>query len=250
VRFAILMLIAPFVFFLVAKRLRWLALAGIFTVWAFRGQGFTLAWQLIFNLGIIIGFYWQEIEAKFRALKPKRRKMVKRSFAAAAAVTFLISYSSVFVLSLLFHLWGDNLLPHWWQHIAYDWGNWNYDIWLYADKWTMGPVRLALFFIWFPVLYWVIRRYEALINKRSFGLLELLGQNSLFVYTAHAFIVFSFKLYLIPAKTNFFQNFLITALGLILLVAITKTYKKIQPSLPAIRFPRIKINTGKAAHRA
>jgi len=250
VRFAILMLIAPFVFFLVAKRLWWLALAGIFTAWALRGQGFTLAWQLIFNLGIIIGFYWQEIEVKFRALKPKSRKIAKRSFAAAAAVTFLISYSSVFVLSLLFHLWGDNLLPHWWQHIAYDWGNWNYDIWLYADKWTMGPVRLALFFIWFPVLYWVIRRYEALINKRSFGLLELLGQNSLFVYTAHAFIVFSFKLYLIPAKTNFFQNFLITALGLILLVAITKTYKKIQPSLPAIRFPRIKINTGKAAHRA
>src|SRR5579862_1411459 len=226
VRFAILMFIAPFVFFLVATRLWWLALIGIITAWAFRGQGFTLAWQLIFNGGIIIGFYWQKIGDWFRGLQPARRRLIKRSVGGVALVSFAVSYASVFVLSLLFHLWGDNHLSHWWQHVAYDWGNWNYDVWLYADKWTMGPLRVALFATWFPTLYWIVRRYEAKINHLSRGVLELLGRNSLFVYAVHAFIVLGFQIYLIPAKTNFIQNFLITGLGLALLIGITKLYKK------------------------
>jgi hypothetical protein len=250
VRFAILMLIAPFVFFLVAKRLWWLALAGIITAWAFRGLGFTLAWQLIFNSAIIVGYYWNEIGERFRRLAPATRRYIKRSMAALTAVTFTASYASVFVLSLMFHLWGDNLLPHWWQHVAYDWGNWNYDVWLYADKWTMGPLRVVLFFIWFPVLYWVFRRYEQQINRSTKGILELLGRNSLFVYTVHAFIVFAFKVYLIPARTNFFQNFLITTFGLALLVAITYFYKRIEPRLPRIKLPVFKLNSSRADNRA
>jgi hypothetical protein len=237
VRFAILMLFAPFVFFLVAKRLWWLALAGIITAWAFRGQGFTLAWQLLFNGGIIIGFHWHEIESRFRALKPRRRRLIKRSFGATAAITFMVSYSSVFVLSLLFHLWGRNWLPHWWQHIAYDWGNWNHDIWYYADKWTMGPIRVVLFGIWFPVFYWLIRKNESAINRYTKGLLELLGRNSLLVYTIHSLIVFSFKLYVIPAKTNFIQNFLITSAALVLLILFMLAYRRIGPNLPTMRLP-------------
>lgn len=250
VRFAILMFIAPFVFFLVAKRLWWLALAGIITAWAFRGQGFTLSWQLLFNGAIIIGYYWYEIQGWFRSLTSRTRSIIKRSLAAAAALTFAISYASVYVLSLLFHLWGDNHLPHWWQHVAYIWGNWNYDIWLYADKWTMGPVRVALFFIWFPVLYWIVRRYEAQLSKYTHGLVELLGRNSLFVYTVHAFIVLGFRLYLIPAKTNFIENFLITGLGLVLLVSITYLYKRIEPSLAGL-IPRFnKLIFSKVGSRA
>lgn len=250
VRFAILMLVAPLFFFLLTKRLWWLALAASVTAWALRGQGFTLAWQLIFNSGILIGYYWQQIEAKFQDLKSKTRSLIKRSFAATAGITLLISYSSVFVLSALFHLWGDNHLPHYWQHVAYVWGNWNYDVWKYADKWTMGPLRVVLFFIWFPTLYWLVRRYEDSIARFSMGILELLGRNSLFVYTVHAFIVLGFKLYLIPAKTNFGENFLITSFGLILLVAITKLYVRIQPSLPSIKLPTYRLHFGKVSDRA
>jgi hypothetical protein len=242
VRFAILMFMAPFVFFLVAKRLWWLALAATFGVWLFRGMSFTLAWQLIFNLGIIIGFYWQPIQDRFRSLKPQTRSLVKRSFAITALITLALSYATVFVLSLLFHLWGDDLLSHWWQHVAYDWGNWNYDVWKYTDKWTMGPIRAALFFIWFPVLYWVVRRYEDKIGKFSRGILELLGQNSLFVYTVHSVIVFTFKMYLIPSHTNFFQNFLITGLGLVLLVSTTKTYVKHKSSLLSLKDQGFKLS--------
>ncbi|MGH7157221.1 MAG: OpgC domain-containing protein [Candidatus Saccharimonadales bacterium] len=245
VRFAILMLVAPVVFYVIAKGKWWLALGGIVIAWFFRGQSFTLAWQLIFNGGILIGFYWQNTEKKFRALPVRRRRLTKRAFAIAAGITFAASYASVFVLSLLFHLWGANLLPHYWQHVAYDWGNWNADIWLWADKWTMGPLRVALFFIWFPVLYWIVRKFEKPIAKYSRGVLELLGQNSLFVYTAHSFIVFAFKMYLIPASTSVLQNFSITGAALVLLIAITKLYKMAEPSI--IKLPKLRLGSNSAS---
>jgi fucose 4-O-acetylase-like acetyltransferase len=99
----------------------------------------------------------------------------------------------------------------------------------------MGPMRVFLFIFWFSVLYWLVHKYENKINQHTRGILELLGRNSLFVYTVHAFIVFVFKLYLIPPQTNFIQNFVITAFGLALLVAITKFYKHLETLLPSIK---------------
>jgi hypothetical protein len=240
VRFAILMLFAPFVFFLVAKRLWWLALIFIFTAWAFRGVGFTLAWQLIFNLGIIIGYYWRQIEDRYRKLKFNQRRNIQIGIGSAALITFTISYASVFVLSLLFHLWGDGSLPHSLQHIANVWGNWNYDVWLYADKWTMGPVRVVLFFLWFPVLYWLFRRYENRLNSLTRGILEFLGRNSLLVYTIHSLIIFILKMYIIPPKTGFLLNVLITCGGLVMLVFLTTLVKKMQAALSHYSWPSLK----------
>ena len=245
VRFAILMFFAPFVFYVIAKGRWWLAFAGIWVAWAFRGQGFTLAWQLIFNLGILIGYYWQPIQNRFTSLSAHRRTIIKRSFLGLALATFTFSYASVYVLSLLFHLWGDNHLPAAWQHVAYTWGNWNHDVWLYADKWTMGPIRIALFFIWFPVLFSLFRRYENYLQRYSRGLLEMLGRNSLFVYSAHSVIVFTLRMYFIPPTTNFLQNFAITGAGLICLILVTMLYTRlIRPALgrlelsPKLRFSK------------
>ena len=231
VRFAILMLIAPFVFYLVAKGKWWLAAAGVFIAWLFRGQNFTLAWQLIFNGGIIIGFYWDKLESGFRRMPKPRRRQIKTTVFVFTGITLAISYLSVYLLSLLFHLWGWNRLPAWGQHIAYDWGNWNHDVWLYADKWTMGPLRVVLFAFWFTALYWLARRYESQVSRFSRGWLEMLGRNSLMVYTIHAFIVFAFKMYLVPAHTNVLQNFLITAAGLMLLFGLSALYVRFKPTI-------------------
>lgn len=228
VHFAVLMLFAPFIFYLIAKGRWWLAVAAAVTAWIFRGQSFNLAWQIIFNFGILVGFYWQGIVNRFRGFKTEQRKLVKRATVALAAITFIIGYASVFALSLLFNIWGTGRLPQPLQHVAYDWGNWNYDIWLYADKWTMGPLRILLFFLWFTVLYWVVHKYEERITKASRGILELLGRNSLFVYVTEAFIVFILKMYIIPPHTNFIENFLITTAGLAALVLITAAYKHLE----------------------
>jgi len=248
VRFALLMLMAPFFFYLVSRGKWWLALAASLTLWLFRGQGFTLSWQIIFNTGILIGFYWDSIQQRWHDLGKKRQLTVKKVFLVAALTSFTISYASVYVLSLLFHLWGDSLLPHWLQYVAFDWGNWNHDIWLYADKWTMGPLRVLLFFIWFPVFYALFRHYEVKIQRFSRGLLEMLGRNSLFVYSAHAFIVFTIRMYFIPPTTNFLQNFLITGSGVGLLILVTAGYTKlVRPRVRRLDLaPKLKLKFSKA----
>ena len=237
VRFAILMVFAPIVFYLIAKGKWWLALAGIWALWLFRGQGFTLSWQLIFNMGILIGFYWQPARNRFRSLSRRRQTYIKRGFLAAGLVTFAFSYASVYVLSLFYHLWGADHLPPAWQHVAFTWGWINHDIWNWADKWTMGPLRIILFFIWFPVLFGIVRRYEPQLVRLSGGILETLGRNSLFVYSAHSLIVFLLKMYLIPPKTSVIQNILITGAGLAGLILITKLYVRFRPALQSIKLP-------------
>jgi hypothetical protein len=139
-------------------------------------------------------------------------------------------------LSLLFHIWGAGHLPAAWQHIAFTWAWINHDIWNWADKWTMGPLRIILFFIWFPVLYGLVRRYEPALARISHGVLEILGRNSLFVYSVHSIIVFALKMYVIPPTTNLLQNFLITSAGLVLLVLVTKLYVHLRPTLASFRW--------------
>jgi fucose 4-O-acetylase-like acetyltransferase len=105
-----------------------------------------------------------------------------------------------------------------------------------------------LFFIWFPVLYGLFRHYENRIQKYTRGILEMLGRNSLFVYSTHAFIVFTLKMYFIPPTTNFLQNFVITGAGLVTLVAITAAYTRlVRPAISRIELsPRLKLKFSKA----
>jgi hypothetical protein len=232
VRFALLMFIAPFAFYLVSRGKWWLMLALSVGAWLFRGDGFTLSWQLIFNLAILVGFYWDRLQALWRRQSQARRRQVINLFSTAALTSFLLSYASVYLLTWL-NEWYGSLTP-WLRHLTFTWNNYNADIWVYAQKWTMGPLRLLLFFIWFPVLYGLFRRYETGINRLSRGLLEMLGRNSLFVYSAHAVIIFVMKMYFIPAQTGLLQNFLITLAGLVLLVAVTWLYvNRLRPRLVA-----------------
>lgn len=237
VHFAALMFVAPLVFFLVARG-RWkLALAGIIAVWLLRHQSFTMAWQLLFNVGIIIGYYWYEIKSRFNRLPAKRRILTRRLVIFGTVVTFVASYTSVFVLNLLFYLWGAGHLTPWQQHVVNDWGNWNHDIWNVADKWTLGPLRIGLFFLWFTTLFWLFRHFENRISRATHGVLELLGRNSLYVYVAEAFIVFILKMYLIPYRTAFWQNFLITTLAIVMLIIATAVYQKLQKNPLPQDFP-------------
>ncbi len=227
-RFAILMIFAPFVFYLTAKG-RWkLVILISLVVWAFRGQTFTLGWQLLFNSGIVIGFNWYTIQEKYRQLSPKRRALTKRFFFITAAVTFVFSYVSIYLLNIFNYLWGLDYAPPTLIGVTGAWNHVNYDIWQFDQKWNLGPVRLALFFVWFPVLFYLINKYGEAINRRTRGIIELMGQNSLFVYVAHAFIIFILKLYVIPPGTVYWQNFLITAVALVLLISVTVGYARLR----------------------
>ena len=145
------------------------------------------------------------------------------------AVTFAYSYAVVYGLSELNSHFGA-LLPSW-KSFTLSWNNLNQHIWTYADKWTMGPVRLILFFIWGAVIYRWVSGHEEFINRRTKGVLLVIGQNSLFVYIFHSLIVFVFKFF-IPAKTSGLQNFAITSLALALLISGTYLYRYIGTNWP------------------
>lgn len=225
-RFAILMLMAPVSFYLLVKR-KWWLMAGISLVaWLFRGGYFTLSWQIIFNMAMLLGFYWHEALAKWQSLSTKTQRRIKKWIVSVTALSFSLSYLSVYVLSLL----NQKLLglPHWLNNLTLHWNSANAWVWLYAQKWTMGPLRIVLFMFWFAVMFMFVQKHWRGINRISRGKIELLGRNSLFVYITHAFIVFVFKLF-IPDQTNLLDNFLITAAALALLIIITVKYKQLEP---------------------
>ncbi|MDB5161240.1 MAG: hypothetical protein JWO96_620 [Candidatus Saccharibacteria bacterium] len=225
-RFAILMFLAPFGFYIIAKGKWWLLLLLSLVVWAFRGDNFTLGWQIIFALGMLIGYHWYELKDRLQRLSAPAQKIIKRSLVAITLVTFTLSYASVYILSLL----NQNLstLSAGWQGFTLHWNSANAFVWLYSEKWTMGPVRVILFLIWFAVLFMVVDKYISAINKYTRSTVQLLGQNSLFVYIAHAFIVFIFKLFILPGKPLII-NLLVTGAALACLIAVTSLYAKLMP---------------------
>ena len=231
-RFAILMFLAPFGFYLLARKKWWLLLILSFGAWCLRGafliNNFTISWQLLFMGAMIIGYYWYEIKNYWHSIPIKLKRNIKLGINSLTAVTFAVSYASVFLLSFL----NERLisLPAWLQSFTLHWNTFNTWIWLYTQKWTLGPVRLILFMLWFTSLFMFIQRYYYHINSKTRGIVEMLGRNSLLVYIAHAFVVFVFKL-LIPDHTNLLANFSITTAALFTLIAVVAGYKELEPRI-------------------
>lgn len=227
-RFAILMLMAPLGFYLLAAK-RWKLLVGAsLLMWIFRGQSFTLSWQLIFFGGMAIGYHWYELSGKWQQVGLTKRRLIKRSVVWLTAITFALSYASVYILSVL----NEKItgLPAWLHSVTLSWNSANAWVWLYAQKWTVGPLRIVLFLLWFTFLFMWVQRHQQPIQRLTRGLVELVGSNSFFVYVTESFIVFIFKLF-IPPGTTFVENFLITAASMASLIGVVLLYKKSYPSL-------------------
>lgn len=216
-RFAILTFLAPFAIYLLARgQLRLLAISSIL-VWFFRGTNFIAAWQLIFCLALIIGYYWNEINDWAAGIRQPLRSKLRKTIMIGSVITFGFSYLSLYLMSYLQNSAAHQ--PQWLNHFTWSWNNLDQLIWHYSDKFTLGPGRLAFFLLWFSALYLLVEKHQSAIRKYSRDWLLILGQNSLFVYIAHAFIVFVFKMF-IPGRTNFLQNTLITGLALLALASV------------------------------
>jgi hypothetical protein len=224
-RFAKLMVIAPIGFYLLSKRKWWLLVGISAIVWGFRGQSFTAAWQAIFFAGMMLGFYWEHLVSWWRGLTYKARYTAKKALAWSAGLTFIFSWSGVFILSLLNQRL--NSLPHWLQSFTNNWNSLHNYVWVYTQKWTLGPLRIALFLLWFWALFLLVNRFQRQISRFTRGTIELLGQNSLFVYIAHAFIVFGFRMFIVPGRASLIRNFIVTLFSLGLLIAATALYRRV-----------------------
>ena len=93
----------------------------------------------------------------------------------------------------------------------------------YFDKLHLAPARIAIGILWFVALYMVFRQYEKQIHRWSYGVLDTLGKNSLFVYGLHAFLLFFIDMYMTPTVApSFVANTFYTTLVIAIIYLVTK----------------------------
>lgn len=212
-RYAVFMLFAPFALWLVAKHRAWIVATTSFLIWLlFRETEVFLpfsAWQLVFTFGMILGYYLPHLESLFYSLSKPKQRTIFRGALMATYATYAFSIV-IFVIAV----W----LPAHPQVLEL-----RELLVQYFNKDHLAPARVAVGTLWFITLYMFYRRYEKEISKKTYGILEVLGRQSLFVYCLHAFILFAIDLYLIPPQnSNKIINTLVTFAVLVVIYLAAK----------------------------
>lgn len=225
-RYAVLMVIAPFALWLVAKGRWWLVAAISVATWATIGQTFysvVTAWQLIFVGGIIIGYYLPQIEETLKALAPSTKRYLSTSLLTVALTTFIVSVALTIVLPTVLGEFPTALSPAM-AATFNDLINFRFTLdQSIFERDTLAIGRIIIGTIWFASLYIIYRRYEDKINSATKGTLLLLGTNSLYVYGLQAFILFMMDIFLAPpADADIILKTLVTMNAIYLVYLATK----------------------------
>lgn len=216
--YVLFMLAAPLAFWLLSRRAWPAVLLASIALWAHRGESFAAAWQVLFMGGMVVGYHWHELQSWWRNIRVGTRLRIEKVILVAAILTFSISYASVYLLSELNAHW--SVLPTWVTNFTSVWNSWNATAWPFFEKWTLEPGRVIVFGLWFCVLYRMVGRNYAAIQKVTAGLFSMLGRHSLFVYGAHAVLIFILHLF-ITSSVNLFVNFIATTAVLAVILALT-----------------------------
>lgn len=217
-RYAVFMLIAPLAVWLIAKRHAWLVALTSIATWTIFGhlagwQIFT-AWQIVFMIGIIIGFYLPQLEALAKQIPKLKRNILWWLVVGAAVVSYMAVALRFVVLPAIDPSISDTI-PADWQALL--------------DRESVSIGRIAIGILWFGALYLIFRRFEEWLNSATRGILLLLGQNSLFVYSLEAFIIFSLDVFLpAPNNSSILGNTFIGIFGIAAIYIITR-YKTMPP---------------------
>lgn len=211
-RYAVFMLIAPLAVWLIAKHHTWLVAVLSIGTWLLFGHAVTwqifTAWQVVFMIGIIIGFYLPQLEALAKQIPKQKRSIVWWLIVVLAAATYSAIVLRFSILPFLLPSISD-AIPTQWQP--------------YLDKESVSVARIAIGILWFSGLYLLFRRFEEWINTTTKGTLLVLGQNSLFVYSLEAFIIFGLDVLLpAPHASSVIDNTFIGILGIAIVYTITR----------------------------
>jgi len=218
--YAIFLIMSPFALWLLRKGKWYFVILASCAIWCIfpvasnytHNSGELLmpfSWQLIFFVGLTIGFHWVDISNWWKNKPAKIRRLVITPVLTIAATTLLINVAFVVLFDL--GLLQSNL------QAAY-----NNLLLTTFNKEALTIPRLALFGLWFTLGLYIFMRYEKHITKWFGWILLPFGINSLYVYILHAIIIFFAHLLIPPASsTNIFINVIGTAaiLGVILLAA-------------------------------
>ena len=221
--YSIYILISPLALWLLRQGKWYLVLLASASVWWFVDINniplsnelmMVIPWQFIFFSGFVIGFNWEKITNLWHSIAKNWRKIIVVSLNTLAIITLLLNVILVLAapISPQLNEIKNALSP-------------------YFDLATLPLSRLALFALWFWLGFWIFNRYEKQITKYFGWILIPFGQNSLYVYTIHAFVVFFAHLIMPNPSAYWAINLLgtLVVLGLVYAAVKTKFLMKIIP---------------------
>lgn len=228
--YALFIAVSPLFLWLLRKNLWWLGILFSIIIWAqFPGDPNLadaqqellqpISWQLLFFSGMTIGFYWPTMTEWWQA----RATSLKHTIVASGIILSLYT--------LILNVIGVFLPQYDMSESAKNIGDYVFMLRIdYFDKEMLPILSIALFFVWFWTSYWLFHRFEPAIKKYTGWLLLSFGQNALYVYTLHAFVIFYIHLF-IQKSTEWYINLCISlfAVGLIYIAVRTRFLMKIIP---------------------
>ncbi len=227
-RYAVFMFAAPMALWLVSRRKTWVVVGLSFLIWLIlRDNVYFMpfaAWQLIFMLGLVIGYFLPELETWAISLPENIKKILYRSIIILAVSTYVVSvWWSVVIPFILVSF--DTSLPDSLQTGFQSLVTLRETVW---DPWfaksTLEPGRLFFGTLWFTALYLLIRVFESKVMYWKLGnKAEYLGKHSLFVYISHGIFIVLVNLLLAPplGYTNVLLNTIVVAIVLWLVYEVT-----------------------------
>jgi len=226
--YSIFIILSPIALWLLRKKLWYVLLAACSVVWLlFPAPGTSemtnellmpIAWQLIFFGGFTIGFHWKDITAFWNKIALKWRKGIIATVATVAITTIILSMALAVSDSLSGAI-GDSarmIAAHLQPHFI---------------KESLPIPRLILFMIWFWFGFWVFTKFQPFIVKWAGWILLPFGNNSLYVYIIHAFIIFFAHLIMPASSSNLFVN-AIGTLAVLAIIWLCVRYKVLMKIIP------------------
>lgn len=225
--YALFLFVAPAALWLLRKGYWYVLITISLVIWSLYPSGLLphelfepISWQIIFFSSFAIGYYWSVLVQFWNTFSIKARKIFAIALLSSAVITIIAS-----VLLVFGHEFGGVLgsqLDA--MHHVVEQG---------FDKDSMPLTRVLLGAVWFWAIFMVIRKYESVVVKKIGWLLLPLGENSLYVYTIQAFIVFFAHLFILKpgGSDNIAINLVLSlaALALLWLAVRTKFLMKIIP---------------------
>ena len=231
--YVLFLIAAPFLLYAMKKGYTWLVLLISGSIWLYglglsEGQvryEFTMSWQFLFVLGMVIGTHLLQIKDWFNKSFSKQRLHQMRIglwssgiLIYIAAVTVAYGAADLGKNISLFTPLTTNIMDFW-RPINEGWFSW------WTDKATAAPLRILFGSIVFWALFVFFHRYSDKINSFTKGTLMTIGKKPLVAYSLGALVIFAIEKYIPkPDEENrhFVANLIITVTALIIIYLLTK----------------------------
>lgn len=197
--YAIFLVIAPLVIWLLRRSQAWIVIAGSLIVWLI---GYLMPmewmqWQILFFIPAVVGFYFETLRRRYQKLPVRHKQILSFGSIGLALVTIIIS--------------GIMILPS---------APGTYEQTLFSrDPLTLARVGVA--FVWFAGLFSLFEYGQKFIQKYLGWLFLPFGTRSLTAYIVHVIPLMACQL-LIAETGNIWVNTLLAATCIILTWAIIK----------------------------